>query len=108
MVPNYFKNFEIKVFMDDLIKALEELVDSSSIENVIISLSDVCFKKAMLLDTHDIWESLGNKLGSLFKPESNVVEKALAIIRSHADNGMTHENVCLTIEEIKNLNKPLQ
>ena len=33
----------------------------------------------------------------------DAIEKVLNIIRSHADNGMTHENVRRTIEEIKNL-----
>ena len=37
------------------------------------------------------------------KIKNNIIEKALNIIRSHADNGMTHENVRKTIEEIKNL-----
>ena len=58
--------------MDELIEALEKLIDASSIENVITSLADVCLLKAEHLRTNwqdkntaEYWEKIANKLNKI-------------------------------------------
>ena len=56
-----------------------------------------CRSLHSLEDVKEAWEE------SAQHNKKEIIEKVLNIIRSHADNGVAHENIRLAIEEIKNL-----